>query len=62
MAVKRGFRRRALAGELDAETTFFGAYKPRERPSIATRAVAHHLYPRCGTPIQVPPAADGLQV
>jgi hypothetical protein len=31
MAVKRGSRRRALAA---AATTFFGAYKPRERPSI----------------------------
>ena len=38
MAVKRGSRRRALAGGLDAAATFFGAYKPREQPSIATRA------------------------
>lgn len=34
MAVKRGFRRRALADRaIDVAATFFGAYTPRERPS-----------------------------
>lgn len=59
MAVKRGSRRRALAGDLDAAATFLGAYKPRERPSIDHEgADAIVNMPDVEPPIQARPGDD----